>query len=867
MSALPFSGSSDTAVRVWDVETGRCMRILEGHTDSVTSVAWGRDNRRSLSGAADKTVRVWDVETGRCLRILEGHTANIQSVAWSADQRYVLSGADDRTARLWDAETGQCLVVLKGHSGSVVSVAWSTDPCRAFSGGDDHSIRIWNLSEFLNGPNVPEDTLTTLPGVGGQIQYTNAKVLLVGETGAGKTALSKVLAGGKWEATDSTVGAWATHWKLPVTTAGSVEREIWLWDFGGQADQRLIHQLYMEDTALAVLVFDGQKEDLFETLGQWDHDITRASRKPFVKVLAAARVDAGGLRVSRNQIEQFVKERGFVRYLETSAKANLGCQELKEAILGGILWANIPWRSSPLLFKRLKDEILHLKDEGRVLMRFNELRDALRLRLTGEDARFKDEELKAVVGLLTGPGVVLELAFGSWVLLQPERINSYAQAVIQTFRADEYERGCLPEERVLSGDLAYHSSVLRLGAEEERFVLLAMHQALLERSLCLREHTENGPVLIFPSYYRRERPNLVEHPAVLVSYRFNGFLDDIYATLVVRLHHTKPFRQNQLWRYAADFKTLTGKQLGFKLTRRAEGAGELAVYFDPGVTVEEKIIFSRYIHEHLLQKAQDIVRLRHYICPLCATLVGNLDVARERLEAWLGGKATDYPVGGFATDAEVRSTIPTIICSRCEERVPLWDELEKLFASEEMQRRVQQLQEQTATVLSKERGERTLAGEVISTVTLAGQICRELTVSDHGIDFEIEFNDDTGATTGKKLFIQLRSTDSYEYKRRGQKEVFAIRDELDARYWITREFPVMLVIRALDGNVSWMNVREWLISALRATAAEDARAKQTSPSQESDGVRKLVKEVVFDGDRFDVMSVRRWRDKALREVR
>ena len=75
-------------------------------------------------------------------------------------------------------------------------------------------------------------------------------------------------------------------------------------------------------------------------------------------------------------------------------------------------------------------------------------------------------------------------------------------------------------------------------------------------------------MLIFPSYYRRERPELVGHPAALVSYRFNGFLDDIYATLVVRLHHTEPFQHDQLWRYAADFKTLTGKLLGVKLTRR-----------------------------------------------------------------------------------------------------------------------------------------------------------------------------------------------------------------------------------------------------------------------------------------------------------
>ena len=99
---------------------------------------------------------------------------------------------------------------------------------------------------------------------------------------------------------------------------------------------------------------------------------------------------------------------------------------------------------------------------------------------------------------------------------------------------------------------------------------------------------------------------------MLVSYRFNGFLDDVYATLVVKLHHVKPFQSDVLWRYAADFKTLTTKQLGVKLNRRAEGTGELAVYFDPTIPIEEKIVFSKYVHEHLLQKARDVVRLRHY---------------------------------------------------------------------------------------------------------------------------------------------------------------------------------------------------------------------------------------------------------------
>ena len=119
-----------------------------------------------------------------------------------------------------------------------------------------------------------------------------------------------------------------------------------------------------------------------------------------------------------------------------------GCEELKQAILAGINWDELPCRTTEVLFKRLKEEIIRLKDEGRALMRFNELRETLQLRLSGEFKRFADAELRAVLTLLAGPGVVWELAFGSWVLLQPERINAYAQAVIRTLQADEHQHGC-----------------------------------------------------------------------------------------------------------------------------------------------------------------------------------------------------------------------------------------------------------------------------------------------------------------------------------------------------------------------------------------------------------------------------------------
>lgn len=789
-------------------------------------------------------MRLWDAESGRCLRVLKGHKRDVNRVLWCVDPRFALSGSDDSTIRLWNVETGRGVRVMSGHVGRVRSIALSADGRRAFSGDWNGGIRVWDLSEFVTEARATKVTVPTSPLEPDQVQYTNAKVLLVGESGAGKTGLSKRLALNDWQPSDSTVGAWATQWKLPVSGGKGVEREIWLWDFGGQADQRLIHQLYMDETALAVLVFDGQREDLFETLGQWDRDLTRASRKEFAKLLVAGRVDAGGLRASRGEVEKFAAERKFGGFLETSAKKNLGCEELKQAILDAIPWKELPCRTTEVLFKRLKEEIIALKDEGRVLMRFNELRETLQLRLSGELARFADAELRAVLTLLAGPGVVWELAFGSWVLLQPERINAYAQAVIRTLQADEHQRGCLMEERVLKGDLTYESSMMRLEGDEERFVLLAMHQTLVERGLCLRQPTTQGNLLVFPSYYRKERPDIVQYPAVQVNYRFTGFLDELYATLVVRLHHSDAFQQDELWRYAADFKTNAGKQLGIKLTRRAPGVGDLEVYFDTAVSVQEKIIFSKYVHEHLLQHARDVERLRYYVCPHCDTPVGNREVAMKRLNDWLRGRPPQSEATGFKLPKKKEDT-PSIICVGCEKRVPLWDQMEQCFASPEIQQRVRDMQEESQIELDNESKERALVGEVISTVALAAQISREKNVSDHGIDMEIEFKDDAYEATNRMIYLQLKSGDSYTRKRKKDgTEIFTIKDERHARYWMASPFPVLLVIRNSEGEVRWMEVRDYL-------------------KRESDNGKKPVKTIVFEGERFDVMSVRRWRDRVL----
>jgi hypothetical protein len=114
-------------VRVWDVQTGKKLAVLEGHTGRVRSVVFSPDGAHIVSGSDDDTVRVWDAHTGEELAVLEGHSKPVRSVAFSPDGAHIVSGSDDQTVRVWDAHTGKKLAVLEGHSSSVQSVAFSPD--------------------------------------------------------------------------------------------------------------------------------------------------------------------------------------------------------------------------------------------------------------------------------------------------------------------------------------------------------------------------------------------------------------------------------------------------------------------------------------------------------------------------------------------------------------------------------------------------------------------------------------------------------------------------------------------------------------------------------------------------------------------
>jgi hypothetical protein len=346
--------------------------------------------------------------------------------------------------------------------------------------------------------------------------------------------------------------------------------------------------------------------------------------------------------------------------------------------------------------------------------------------------------------------------------------------------------------------------------------LRAMLQTFLDRSLCLEEETPEGTMLVFPSYFKRDRPELPGHPAVLTTYRFTGPIDEIYATLVVRLYYTNDFQKDQLWKNAADFKTLGGKQAGFMLVKKADDTAELAVYFEPGVQEDTQVSFIKYIHEHLLKTVE---RQRSYVCPHCHAPVEAKEAVKIRLER------------GFKD----------IICLVCEKRFDLIDSIEQKFASPEFLEKVRAMDEEAERKLDNEGMELILEGQAKAIAGEAGQIYRDVSQKDWGIDAEIEFKDDKGNASGQRVYLQLKSGDSYLYKRkRDQKDIFTIKKKRHAEYWQSHAYPVMLVIRTSDGEIRWMNITDYL--------------RRKGPD---------TKQVEFEGEAFTADSLCRLRKRLL----
>jgi DNA-directed RNA polymerase subunit RPC12/RpoP len=362
---------------------------------------------------------------------------------------------------------------------------------------------------------------------------------------------------------------------------------------------------------------------------------------------------------------------------------------------------------------------------------------------------------------------------------------------------------------------------------DEELLLRALVQTFLDHSLCIAEDMEQGRQLVFPSQYRREK-DIPRDPDIFVSYGFSGEWQTVWTTLVVRLWYSQEFEHRELWRNAAEFASGRGHTLGLKIdNKQGEGAATISLYFDVKVPDELKAIFIEYVHRHLAKFGCEVTRDRRYVCPECGKPVQDLDAVRKRLDA-----KKEF-----------------IYCQGCDERVPLIDFIEQRLKSDPVARKIMAMDATATRELDAQALEQILIGHMMATCGEANQIFRPVAMAEHGIDGEVEFKDNDGRPSGKKIYVQLKSENYYLRKwshRRNADgfEVFDVKEDHFLESWISQPADVYLVIRQMDETsggqiIRWMNVTRYL----------KARRDKTS------------RQIVFAGEKLDMEAVWKVRDQ------
>ena len=148
---IATSGVNEDALKIWDAKTGNLLSTI-AHDYPVSSLAWSAwtsDQKKLITGSWGGTIRIFETVTWELIAILEGHTETVTSLSLFQNNRLLASGSYDETARLWNLDTNLPLGPPIQHENLVRCAAISADGKQLVTGCDDNNVYVWDIHTTL----------------------------------------------------------------------------------------------------------------------------------------------------------------------------------------------------------------------------------------------------------------------------------------------------------------------------------------------------------------------------------------------------------------------------------------------------------------------------------------------------------------------------------------------------------------------------------------------------------------------------------------------------------------------------------------------------------------------------------------------
>lgn len=97
---------------LWNINSNNVVKC-KGHTKTINSISISPDGQRILTASSDKTIRLWDVLSGGCLKILENHSDLDNIAIFNKDCSRIISASQNDVVLVWDTRTFKVLTAIE----------------------------------------------------------------------------------------------------------------------------------------------------------------------------------------------------------------------------------------------------------------------------------------------------------------------------------------------------------------------------------------------------------------------------------------------------------------------------------------------------------------------------------------------------------------------------------------------------------------------------------------------------------------------------------------------------------------------------------------------------------------------------------